>query len=222
MMLHSNRRPPPADPSQEDLVRAVRAAGIRDEHVLAALRAVPRARYVPDGVGWRAYTDRPIPIPHDQVTTQPSLVARMLEALGLGGDEVVLEIGTGHGFQTALLAQLCRFVWSIDRWADLAKTARSNLAAGGIENAEVVVGDGTEGLAEHAPFDAIVVSAAYPDVPPPLAAQLAPGGRLVQPIGPGGNEEVVLFVEKEGGLERRATVTGAYFVRLYGRHGFAE
>ena len=197
------------------------AEQVADARVLAAFRAVPRAAFVPSELVRAAYVDEPLPIPHRQVTTQPSLVARMVEALALGGRDRVLEVGSGYGFQTALLAYLADFVWSVERWADLAAAARENLARNGVENAEVVVGDGSEGLPGHAPFDAIVVSAAFPEVPPPLAAQLAPGGRLVQPIGSGGDEEVVLFERTDGGLERRRTITGARFVQLFGRHGFA-
>lgn len=205
---------------REDLVREIAAAGVHDAGLLAAFRETPRAGFVPPERADQAYLDRPLPIPHDQVTTQPSLSARMIEALELTGSERVLEVGTGYGFQTALLARLSGFVWSVERWPDVAQTARNNLAGHGVRNAEVVAGDGTVGLPEHAPFDAILVSAAFPSVPPPLAEQLAVGGRLVQPIGPGGQEEVVLFEKGEEGLERRRTVTGAHFVRLYGAHAF--
>ena len=207
---------------QEDLARAASAAGVRDPRVLEALREVPRADFVPPDLAARAYLDLPLPIPHDQVTTQPSLSAKMIEALGLSGAERVLEVGTGYGFQTALLAHLSGFVWSIERWQDVAETARGNLARHGATNVCVVAGDGTEGLPEHAPFDAILVSAAFPTVPPPLAHQLAVGGRLVQPIGSGGAEAVILFEKDHEGLVRRHTITGANFVRLYGAHAFPE
>ncbi len=177
---------------------------------------------MPDEYAGRAYSDEPIPIPHQQVTTQPSLVAAMLEALALQGGERVLEVGTGHGYQTALLARLAGHVFSVERFADLAETARGNLARHAAQNVEVVVGDGTAGLPEKAPFDAIVVSAAFPTVPEPFAAQLAEGGRLVQPIGPGGRDEVTLFVRRGGALERKASVIPAHFVKLYGAHGFSE
>ena len=206
--------------SQEDLVREIAAEGVLDPHVLRALRKVPRAGFVPsDLVEW-AYLDRPLPIPHGQVTTQPSLVARMIEALGLEGSERILEIGAGYGFQTALLAYLSSFVWGVERWPDIADISRENLSHHGVTNVEVVAGDGTEGLTEHAPYDAILVAAAFPSVPPPLAEQLAPGGRLVQPIGSGGEEEVVLFEKGKEGLKRRRTITGARFVRLHGKHAF--
>jgi protein-L-isoaspartate(D-aspartate) O-methyltransferase len=207
-------------PTPQDLAELVSAEGISDPRVLAALREVPRAAFVPPDLVGRAYADEPLPIPHGQVTTQPSLVARMVEALVVDGGETVLEIGTGYGFQTALLARLGRFVWSVERWRDIAESARLNLARQGVHNISVTVGDGTEGLPEHAPFDAVIVSAAFTEVPSPLEQQLAPGGRLVQPLGPGGAEEVVLFVKGEHGLERRSTVTAARFVPLCGKHGF--
>jgi protein-L-isoaspartate(D-aspartate) O-methyltransferase len=194
---------------------------VRDERVLAALETVPRAAFAPPEAGTDPYLDVPLPIPRGQVTTQPSLVAKMLEALSLSGSERVMEIGTGYGFQTALLARLAAFVWSIERWEDLAAAARANLSANGAGNVQVVVGDGSGGLAEHAPYDAVIVSAAFPNVPPPLAAQLAEGGRLVQPLGSGGDEQVLSFVKRLGRLRQRGLVTRAHFVRLYGRYGFA-
>jgi protein-L-isoaspartate(D-aspartate) O-methyltransferase len=208
--------------NREALVRAAVAAGVRDAGVLAALREVPRAGFVPPHLAGQANMNRPLPIPHEQVTTQPSLSAKMIEALQLSGPERVLEVGTGYGFQTALLAHLSNFVWSIERFPDVAETARENLARRGVGNVEVVAGDGTEGLPEHAPYDAILVSAAFPSVPSPLERQLAVGGRLVQPIGSGGQEQVILFEKKPVGLARSRTVTGAHFVRLYGAHAFPE
>jgi protein-L-isoaspartate(D-aspartate) O-methyltransferase len=205
-----------------DLVAAARAAGVTDTRVLEAFGAVPRAGFVPPGLVGRAYADAPLRIPHGQVTTQPSLVAQMLAALALVESDRVLEVGTGFGWQTALLARLAGQVWSIERWEDIASTARAALERNGVENATVVVGDGSAGLPAHAPYDAILVAAAFPQVPAPLIAQLADGGRLVQPIGPGGAEDVVLFAKGRGLLERRQLVTAAHFVRLYGEHGFEE
>ena len=205
---------------QSDLLAVLLAQGIRGPRLLEAIRAVPRVEFVPPDALDSAYDDMPLRIPHDQVTTQPSLVAKMVEALALSGRERVLEIGTGYGWQTALLARLARQVWSVERWPDLAHAARENLSRHGAENVTVVVGDGSEGLAEQAPFDAILVSAAFPEVPEPLVEQLARRGRLVQPIGPGGNENVVLFERRLEGLVALRTVTGAHFVRLVGRRGF--
>ncbi len=203
-----------------NLVRAALAAGVSDERVLAAMRATSRAGFVPGNYVTVADRDEPIPIGHGQVTTQPSLSARMIEGLRLAGGDHVLEIGTGLGFQTALLARLAASVVSIERWPDLASQARRNLARQGIRNAEVLAGDGSRGLPDRAPYDAILVSAAFPEVPAPLAAQLRVGGRLVQPIGPGGQEEVVLFERSAAGLQRRHVLTLARFVRLHGRYGF--
>jgi protein-L-isoaspartate(D-aspartate) O-methyltransferase len=166
--------------SPSDLAAAARAAAIGDERVLEAISATPRAGFVPGDYLTAAYRDEPIPIGHRQVTTQPSLSARMIEGLYLASGDHVLEIGTGLGFQTALLARLAARVISIERWPDLADQARRNLARQGLGNAQVLAGDGSRGLPEGAPYDAILVSAAFPQVPAPMAAQLRIGGRLVQ------------------------------------------
>jgi protein-L-isoaspartate(D-aspartate) O-methyltransferase len=207
-------------PTPKDLVDVVRAEGITDLRLLAAIRDVPRAEFAPPALAGRANVDEPLPIGHGQVTTQPSLVARMVEALALGGRDRVLEIGTGSGWQTALLARLAALVWSLERFPDLAADARTRLERVGARNVQVVVGDGSEGLPEHAPYEAILVSAAYPSVPAPFAPQLAEGGRLVQPLGHGGADEVVLFRKHGDRLVRQRTLTLARFVQLYGRHGF--
>lgn len=209
-----------AGTSVDDLVRAVRAAGVHDERLLDAMRATPRADFVPPGGASAAYDDGPVPIQHGQVTTQPSLSARMIAALGLHGAEHVLEIGTGLGFQTALLARLAADVVTVERWPDMTEAARRSLARHRIRNVELVVGDGTRGVPERAPYDAVLVSAAFPRVPPPLVEQLRLGGRLVQPIGRGGCEEVTLFERTGAGLQRRNLLTFASFVRLHGRYGF--
>lgn len=174
--------------------------------------------------GWAAYAyeDRPIPIGHGQVTTQPSLIARMVAGLRLEGDERVLEVGTGLGFQTAILAVLAGEVFSIERFPDFAEQARRNLEAAGIGGVVVVVGDGTKGLPKRAPFDAIVVSAAAPHVPAPLVEQLVEGGRLVHPLGPGGYEIVIAYRKDAGRLIEEARLTPASFVPLVGEHGLPE
>jgi protein-L-isoaspartate(D-aspartate) O-methyltransferase len=211
-----------ARPGPRDLLAAVRGEGIRDPRLVAAIREVARADFVPPALAHRAYLDSPLPIGHGQVTTQPSLVARMVEALELTGCERVLEIGTGFGWQTALLARLAARVWSVERWSDLAEEARGRLRRGGAENVEIVVGDGTEGLADHSPYDAIIVSATFTSVPEPLSEQLADAGRLVQPLGPGGAEQVFLFRKAGSALRRGRMLTRAHFVPLCGRHGFPE
>jgi protein-L-isoaspartate(D-aspartate) O-methyltransferase len=206
----------PADPRWEPtgLVDAVRRVGVRDARVVDAMQRVDRRRFVPVGAVDLADADEPIPIGHAQVTTQPSLVARMVEALELSGDQRVLEIGTGLGYQAAILGRLAREVYTLERWRDLAAQARANLKAAGCENVVVHTGDGTLGLPAHAPYDAIVVAAAAPVVPPALVDQLREGGRLVQPMGPGGNEIVAKFRKRGGRLAREASVVGARFVPL--------
>jgi protein-L-isoaspartate(D-aspartate) O-methyltransferase len=201
------------------LAEIVRRAGVSDARLLAAIAGTPRERFVPPDLAHRAQLDEPIPIGHGQPTTQPSLVARMIEALRLSGGETVLEVGTGYGYQTALLARLARRVYSVERHADLADHARENLAVAGVTNAEVVVGDGTAGLARHAPFDAVVVSAAARAVPAPLAEQLDEGGHLVMPIRSALADEVTLYVKRHGRLVRQRLVIPANFVPLVGDHG---
>ena len=214
----------PAEParrrgSPRDLIRALRDQGIQDERVIGAFGAVARERFVPADAAERAYLDEPIRIPHGQVTTQPSLIARMVEALRLSGGERVLEVGTGLGYQTAILAALAGQVVSVERFGDLAEWAWANLDGAGIHGVTLVVGDGTLGVPEHAPYQAIVVAAASPKVPAPLAEQLADGGWLVHPVGPGGREVVTAFHKRAGQLVAEARLTGAYFVPLVGAHG---
>jgi protein-L-isoaspartate(D-aspartate) O-methyltransferase len=181
------------------------------------------------GPGWcpprppaQAYLDEPIRIPHGQVTTQPSLIASMVVALGLTGTERVLEVGTGLGFQTAILARLAGEVISVERFPALAEQARANLAAAGLGHVTVVVGDGTLGISDYAPYQTIVVSAASPSVPAPLVERLASGGRLVHPVGPGGHEQVTAFHKEAGQLVADARLTPAYFVPLVGAHGIGS
>jgi protein-L-isoaspartate(D-aspartate) O-methyltransferase len=207
--------------SPKDLAVLLRAAGIEGS-VLKAFERVDRALFVPPAGKDEAYDDDPIPIGHGQVTTQPSLMAMMVEALQLTSLDRVLEVGTGFGFQTALLAVLAREVFSIERIPALAHQARANLCTAGIRNATVVIGDGSLGCSEHAPYDAIVVAAAAPSVSPRLTEQLVEGGRLVQPLGRGGNEVVTLFRRRGAELRRERVLTYAFFVPLLGVHGIEE
>ena len=200
------------------LLSAVEAAGVRDPRVLEALRSTPRQRFVPPEYAHAAYVDTPIPIRHDQVTSQPSLIAQMVAAVRAAGGDRVLEVGTGLGFQTALLGRLAGHVWSIERHADLAEEARANLEASGVDRVTVVIGDGSKGLADHAPYQGIVVSAASARVPPPLAEQLAEAGRLVQPITTGPGEDVVVFGKRGGRLIQEEILTPARFVPLHVEH----
>ena len=158
-------------------------ADIRSDRVLAAMYEVPRHAFVPTVMASRAYEDSPLPLARSQTISQPWIVARMTELLELQGTERVLEIGTGSGYQTAVLASLCRKVVSIERHAELAREARQRLESMGITNVTVLVGDGTMGRSEFAPFDAALITAGAPEVPAPLLGQVRPGGRLVVPVG---------------------------------------
>jgi len=211
---------PATDGAAESLVRAARGQGVTDHRVLEAVRAVRRAAFVPVASRDEARYDYALPIGRAQTTSQPSLIALMIEALGLEGNETVLEVGTGHGYETALLARLARRVLSVERIAELAEVARSNLAAAGVANAQVVIGDGTLGLPDFAPYDAVVVAAAFHDVPAPLGAQLASGGRLVMPVGNGGGDLVKVFEKRGNELVELRVLCRARFVPLLGENGF--
>jgi len=204
----------------ESLVRAASAQGVADSRVLEALRTVRRASFVPDEMRNEVGYDCAIPIGLAQTTSQPSLIGLMIEALELEPEDTVLEIGTGHGYEAALLAKLARRVFSIERIPELAQAARRNLDSEGVLNAEVVTGDGTLGLADFAPFDGIVVAAAFLRVPAPLAAQLAPEGRLVMPVGNGGGDLVKVFESRNSKLVELRVLCGARFVPLLGANGF--
>ncbi len=199
----------------------LRRRGIRDERVLDAMARVPRHEFVSPEHRDEAYEDHPIAIGEGQTISQPFVVADMLEALALRPEDVVLEIGTGSGYETAVLAELVRAVYSIERIASLAERARAVLQRLGYNNVTVVHGDGSQGLPEAAPFDAIVVSAAAPHVPKPLMDQLRDGGRLVIPVGSGFAQELQL-VRKIGDNSTVLYLDGVRFVPLIGRDGFRE
>jgi len=201
------------------LIEALRAGGIRDLAVLRAFDLVPRHLFVPTGIQHRAYEDASLPIGNGQTISQPSTHARYLELLALTGQERVLEIGTGSGYQTALLAQLAGQVFSVERVPALLDKARVVLREAGVRNVSLLSGDGTLGWREYAPYDAILVTAASPTVPEPLAAQLAEGGRMLIPLG-GREAQVLTVITRRGDTFVRQEVAPARFVPLLGRHGW--
>ncbi len=201
------------------LVEALRGKGIREERVLKAVGDVPRHLFVPEGVRHRAYEDSALPIASGQTISQPYVQARSLEVAGLTGREKVLEIGTGSGYQTALLGRLASMVFSVERVDTLARAARASLTQAGIRNVTVFVGDGTLGWSAFAPYDAIIVSAASPDVPLPLQQQLADGGKLVIPLGDREYQTLTL-VQRTGSEFARTSLGDVRFVPLLGQFGF--
>jgi protein-L-isoaspartate(D-aspartate) O-methyltransferase len=203
------------------LVEVLRRKGVRDLSVLHAVQMVPRHLFVPESVRHRAYDDTALPIGSGQTISQPYVQARYLELIGLTGREKVLEIGTGSGYQTALLALLASMVFSVERVPHLAQSARTALANSGIRNVTVLVGDGTLGWRPFAPFDAILVSAASPEIPGPLVEQLALGGRMVIPLGDRASQTLTL-VERNGDGVRVSTIADVRFVPLVGQFGFSE
>ncbi len=205
---------------RQKLVETVRGKGIHDLAVLKAIAEVPRHLFVPTGLLANAYDDTSLPIGQGQTISQPSTQALSLQALGLTGREKVLEVGTGSGYQTALLAKLAGQVFSIERMPALMEQARKSLAAAGVTTVSLLTGDGTLGWRAYEPYDAIVVAAASPEVPAPLVEQLAPGGRLVLPLGPRGHQVLTLVTRDVEGRVSRSALGGVIFVPLLGKHGF--
>jgi protein-L-isoaspartate(D-aspartate) O-methyltransferase len=192
---------------------------VEDERVLAAMERVPRELFVPEKLRSRAYEDVALPIGDGQTISQPYMVAKICEALALRGDERVLDVGSGSGYQAAVLAELAAEVDTIERIPELAEVARANLAAAGYERVRVHVGDGTRGLLERAPFDAIAVGAAAPRLPQMLYGQLEPRGRLVVPIGRFGMQRLEVIVRSPEGPAVLRSVP-CRFVPLVGEEGF--
>ncbi len=195
--------------------------GIHDEHVLEALRRVPRHLFVPEEYANIAYSDSPLPIGHGQTISQPYIVALMTELLELEGEENVLEVGTGSGYQAALLAYLAHRVHTIERHAELAETADGVLRHLGYSNVMVHVGDGSLGLPQYAPYQAIVITAAAPSVPQPILDQLDEGGRLVLPEGGAGGQLLDRW-RKQGGKLKQEHIAPVAFVPLRGLHGWKD
>ncbi len=203
------------------VARQIAGRGVSDRRVLAALAAIPRHRFVPPSLADVAYDDAPLPVGSGQTISQPYMVALMTAALRLRRGDRVLEIGTGSGYQTAILAHLAGCVFTIERLAELAAGAERRVAALGLANVRYRVADGTLGWPEAAPFDAVLVTAATPDLPAPLLAQLAPLGRIAAPVGDLALQELIVGVREPRGLVTRAA-GGCRFVPLVGRHGFPD
>ena len=194
--------------------RQIRARGITTPRVLDALRRVPRHRFVPPSLEARAYADEALPIDCNQTISQPYIVALMTDALRLEPHHRVLEIGTGCGYQTAVLAELAGEVYTIERHAELARQAQTRLAELGYTNIHFRIGDGTQGWPEEAPFDRIIITAAAPNCPPALWEQLVPGGILVGPFGPGMNQSLWAYEKRPGGSRKERFLCACRFVPL--------
>jgi len=208
------------NPSQRSrMVDLLRTRGIRDERVLKAMLEIPRHDFVPEALSSKAYGDHALPIGDMQTISQPYMVARMTELLEVDKDSKVLEIGAGSGYQTAVLSAVAGRVFAIERLSELARRAQTNIRRLGCYNATVKWFDGTIGWSEHAPYDGILVAAGSPDVPEPLVAQLAVGGRLVIPVGEEDQQMLVRVIKTEKGLIREDQGPCA-FVKLIGRHGW--
>ena len=199
----------------------IAARGITDTRVLSAMRKVPRHLFVPEEVRAAAYGDHPLPIGHGQTISQPYIVAMMTSLLQIQPDERVLEIGTGSGYQAAILGILAKEVISLERIPEVARLAQKNLAVSGTRAVRVITGDGTRGYPERAPYDGVLITAATPSIPPPLIDQLAEGGRLVAPVGSRDLQELIRLTRKEKDLLRES-FGGVVFVPLLGEHGWEE
>jgi len=205
---------------RRQLIETIRDQGVDTLEVLRAFDLVPRHIFLPDAVQHRAYEDAPLPIGYGQTASQPSLQALYLQVLRLQPTDRVLEIGTGTGYQTALLSHLASHVYSVERVRELSARARTVLDTLRIPNIALLVGDGTIGWSRYAPYDAILVTAAAPAVPPALLEQLAPGGRMLVPLGDRNEQTLTLFVRTADGTTRE-DITACTFVPLLGRFGWA-
>ncbi len=206
--------------ARERLVDVLREKGIRDLAVLRAFEMTPRHAFVPTGLRHRAYEDSPLPIGNGQTISQPWVHATYLELLRLTGKERALEIGTGSGYQTVLLAHLVAQVFSIERIPALLQQAQENIQRTGVKNVSLLMGDGTIGWREYAPYDAILVSAGAPSIPQPLIDQLAEGGRLLIPLG-GRDEQTLVMAERKNGVIETREVAPVRFVPLVGSYGWS-
>ncbi|MEX0907631.1 MAG: protein-L-isoaspartate(D-aspartate) O-methyltransferase [Gemmatimonadota bacterium] len=206
---------------RRQLIETIRERGIEDLEVLRAFDLVERHLFLPDAVQHRSYEDAPLPIGFGQTASQPSLQALYLQTLQVRPHERVLEIGTGSGFQTALLARIAAHVYSVERLRELSARARTVLDSLRFSNVALLVGDGTIGWSRYAPFEAILVAAASPGVPPALLQQLAEGGRMLIPIGDRSEQTLTLFEKAPEGVRQRE-ITACTFVPLLGRFGWTD
>jgi protein-L-isoaspartate(D-aspartate) O-methyltransferase len=205
---------------QEMVDTQVVKRGIKDDRIIAAMRNVARHLFLDEALWPEAYDDHPLPIGEKQTISQPYIVALMTEALALTGKERVLEIGTGSGYQTAILAELAEQVYSMERIAVIAQRARKLLDQMRYTNIVITVGDGTHGWREYAPYDAIIVTAASPAMPKPLIDQLTPGGRLIIPLGDESSQQLILYSKHKDGSVSTEGYGGVRFVKLIGEHGW--
>ncbi|ATZ61605.2 MAG: protein-L-isoaspartate O-methyltransferase [Methanosarcinales archaeon Met12] len=205
---------------RDELIEGLKSYGI-GEHVLKAMRAVPRHLFIPEEFRKYAYVDRPLPIGENQTISAPHMVAMMCDLLDIKKGMQILEIGAGYGYHAAIMAELVEdgHIYTVERLESLANAARENIELAGYSNVTVIIGDGTLGLPEHAPYDRISVACAAPDIPPPLLEQLKYGGKMVIPIGRY-SQELYLVEKKDDVIKKRSG--GVMFVPLMGRYGFRE
>jgi protein-L-isoaspartate(D-aspartate) O-methyltransferase len=216
--MNTNSR---ADERFRMVERQIIARGITNPRILTAMRQIPRHFFIPPPYDRTAYDDNPLPIGNGQTISQPYIVALMTDLLNPGPDDRVLELGTGSGYQTAILAALAKHVVTIERIPAVADLARSNLSRSGITNIDLIVGDGTTGYPPSAPFNAILITAAAPQIPQPLIDQLAEGGRLVVPVG-GQDLQELVRITRTGNRTMESRYGGVRFVPLIGRYGWEE
>ena len=199
----------------------ITARGIKDPRVIEAMKKVPRHLFVEEALQSQAYSDHPLPIGEKQTISQPYMVALMAEALQLKGNEKALEIGAGSGYQTAILAEIAKSVFSIERILSLTMRARKLLRELGYRNVEIKFSDGTQGWMEESPFDAVIVTAGAPEIPQPLVNQLAVGGRLVIPVGDSVIQDLIRVTKTEEGIHKE-DLGGCRFVKLIGKYGWED
>jgi len=206
--------------AREEMIRyQIKGRDIRDERVLSAMSSIPREKFVLEGEKDNSYLDCPLPIGMGQTISQPFMVALMTQCLSLKGPETVLEVGTGSGYQAAILSKLAKMVYTIERFSKLADRVKKILKELGIKNVKVIVGDGSKGLEEYSPYDGIIVTAGSPEIPESLIKQLNEKGRMVIPVGNSFSQDLLLGIKKKGKL-KISNYGGCVFVPLVGKYGW--